>query len=123
MPGDVRYAPYVNMAPQDPAFRPVGFRPHRLTAGMSYHQHQHLHQPPPPAPPSQQHQQQQQHATSLLPTFRELVFQSVAIRWFQLPRCTLWIQDLFHLVDGNTRLQVTRITHHLRQMDRCLSPW
>ena len=59
MPGDVRYAPYVNMAPQDHAVRPVGFRPHRLATGMSYHQHQHLYQqPPPPAPPTQQQHHQ-----------------------------------------------------------------
>src|SRR5437762_300029 len=64
MPGDVRYAPYVNMAPQDPAVRPVGFRPHRLATGMSYRQHQHLHQQPPPPPSSQHQPQQQQHHQS-----------------------------------------------------------
>src|SRR5271170_5699712 len=52
MPGDVRYAPYVNMAPHDAVPpRPVGFRPHRLaTGGMALHQHQIQH-----------HQQQQAH--------------------------------------------------------------
>src|SRR5271170_6830074 len=55
MPGDVRYAPYVNMAPHDAAPpRPIGLRPHRMAGGMALHQH-HL----------QQHQQQQQQQQQL----------------------------------------------------------
>lgn len=45
MPGDVRYAPYVNMAPHDPSLRPVGFRPHRFTAGVPYAQQPQSQQP------------------------------------------------------------------------------
>ena len=44
MPGDVRFAPYVNMAPQDPSVRPAGFRPARFAAGMPSHQHHYLQQ-------------------------------------------------------------------------------
>lgn len=43
MPGDVRYTPYVNMAPQDPTVRPFGGRP-RFAPAMPPHQHQFQHQ-------------------------------------------------------------------------------
>ena len=60
MPGDVRYAPYVNMAPHDAVPpRPVGFRPHRIADGMAPHQHPlNQHQPQQQAQHQQHHPQQ-----------------------------------------------------------------
>jgi len=50
------------MAPQDPALRPIGYRPHRLPTGTAFHPQQ-LHQQ------AQQHIQQQQQQSITSPTF------------------------------------------------------